>query len=61
MRRRKPERKPLAPDLKYNSKSVERMINMVMVKGKKSKAQGIVYGALDIITKKTQKNDCVEV
>ena len=41
------------PDPLYNSKLVTRLINSVMLDGKKGVAQKIVYGAFDIIKEKT--------
>jgi len=52
-RRRKSVKRSLAPDPKYNSELVARIINYVMVRGKKSVAEGIVYGALAEIQEKT--------
>jgi len=49
MRRRRPEKRELTPDVKYNSAAVARLINTIMTCGKKSVAQHIVYGALDIL------------
>ena len=49
MRRRKVTKRELIPDVKYNSPLVARLINTIMSRGKKSTAQSIVYGALDII------------
>lgn len=40
----------------YNSKLVTRLINNVMVDGKRGVAQKIVYGAFDIIREKTDKD-----
>ena len=40
----------------YNSKLVTRLINNVMVDGKKGVAQKIVYGAFDIVAEKTGKD-----
>jgi len=54
-RRRAPKRKIL-PDPKYKSVLVAKFINVVLVKGKKSTAQGIVYNAFDILHEKTGKN-----
>jgi small subunit ribosomal protein S7 len=42
----------ILPDPKHNSQMVARFINMVMRNGKKSVAEGIVYGALDVIGEK---------
>jgi len=47
-RREVPKRQPL-PDPKYNSVLLTKFINTVMLKGKKSVAEGIVYGALDVV------------
>jgi len=44
------------PDPKYGSVKLSKFINYVMRKGKKTIAQKIVYGALEIIKKKTNKN-----
>ena len=49
MRRRRADKREVMPDLQYNSKTVAQLISMVMVKGKKSIAQKIVYGALEAI------------
>ena len=42
------------PDPIYNSKVVTKLINNVMLDGKKGKAQKIVYGAFELIEKKTE-------
>ena len=42
----------LKPDARFNSKLVSKFINCLMWSGKKTVAQGIVYGALDNIAKK---------
>ncbi len=44
------------PDSKYNSVELARFTNKVMQKGKKSKAEKIIYEALDIIGKQTKQN-----
>ncbi len=41
------------PDLKYNSRLVEKLINYVMLDGKKSLARRIVYKAFEIVEQKT--------
>ena len=48
-RRRRAERRPVVPDPKYNSVELSRFINKVMLNGKKTTAQRIVYNALDQI------------
>ena len=52
MRRRSAVKREPAPDMKYDSKLIARLINTIMSRGKKSTAQQIVYGALDIIGEK---------
>ncbi|HHT63491.1 MAG TPA: 30S ribosomal protein S7 [Clostridia bacterium] len=44
------------PDPVYHSKVVTKFINQIMLDGKKSIAEGIVYGAFDIIKEKTGKD-----
>ena len=61
MRRRRREKRERAPDLQYNSKLVAELINMVMVKGKKSVAQRIVYKALETVKERTDAQDVLSV
>ena len=51
-RRRIPARMETLPDPKYGSVLLAKFINMVMVDGKKSVAEKILYGALDQVAKK---------
>jgi small subunit ribosomal protein S7 len=51
-RRRIPARKETLPDPKYGSGLLAKFINMVMVDGKKSVAEKILYGALDQVANK---------
>ncbi|MHA7841169.1 MAG: 30S ribosomal protein S7 [Gammaproteobacteria bacterium] len=55
MRRNAAEKRDTLPDPKFRDKTVARFINMVMVSGKKSLAERIVYDALDIIEEKQDK------
>jgi len=50
-RRARAIRREIPPDAKYHSETVARLINRVMTRGKKSVAEGVVYGALDIMQK----------
>lgn len=50
-----PKREVL-PDPVYGSKVVTKLINQVMLDGKKSVSEKICYGAFDIAAKKTGKN-----
>ena len=49
-------KREVLPDPIYNSKVVTKLINNIMLDGKKSVAQKIVYGAFDIIKEKEQKD-----
>jgi small subunit ribosomal protein S7 len=53
-------KRDVLPDPLYNSKVVTRLINNIMLDGKKGVAQKIVYGAFSIIEEKTG-NDPLEV
>ncbi|MBC8384867.1 MAG: 30S ribosomal protein S7 [Candidatus Cloacimonetes bacterium] len=55
-RRRKTIEREILPDPKFNSVKLSKFINTVMQRGKKSLAEQIVYGALDIIEDKTKEN-----
>ena len=46
-------KRDVLPDPLYNSKLVTRLINNIMLDGKKGVAQKIVYGAFDIVNEKT--------
>ena len=48
-------RREISPDAKYHNEIVARLINRVMIWGKKSVAEGIVYDALDIMEKQGAK------
>ena len=49
-------KRDVLPDPLYNSKLVTRLINNIMVDGKRGVSQKIVYGAFDIIREKTGKD-----
>ena len=49
MRGKRAPKRTIAPDPVYNSRVVAKFINRVMIGGKKTVAQGIVYGALNQI------------
>ena len=48
-------KREILPDPLYNSKLVTKLINSIMLDGKKGVAQKIVYGAFDIVKEKTDK------
>ena len=45
-------KRDVLPDPVYNSKVVTKVVNQIMLDGKKGLAQEIVYGAFDIIREK---------
>ena len=47
-------RREVQPDATYNNRLVTQLINKILLDGKKSVAEGIVYGAFDIIERKTE-------
>jgi len=56
MRRRKAPVRPVMPDPVYGSKILTKFINKVMLDGKKSTAEKIIYSAMDIIASKGEKS-----
>ncbi len=54
-RRYRPPKREIPPDPKYGSENVQRLINKVMMRGKKSLAEKIVYTAFEIVEQKTGK------
>ncbi|HRI87891.1 MAG TPA: 30S ribosomal protein S7 [Candidatus Hydrogenedentes bacterium] len=59
-RREVPKRQPL-PDPIYKSTTLARFVNTVMVDGKKSTAESIVYGALEVIKNRFPKEDTIRI
>jgi small subunit ribosomal protein S7 len=49
-------KRQILPDGKFNSKVLARFINKVMLQGKKSVAERVMYGALDIVAEKTGRD-----
>ena len=55
-RRGKIAKRDVLPDPLYNSKLVTRLINSIMLDGKKGVAQKIVYSAFDIVKEKSDRD-----
>jgi small subunit ribosomal protein S7 len=55
-RRRVVGQRKILPDPKFGSQLLAKFMNVVMLDGKKSTAEKIVYGALDIVAEKTGKS-----
>jgi small subunit ribosomal protein S7 len=56
MRRRKPEKQEITPDVRYNSVQVQNFINYVLRNGKMSLATRLVYDAFDLIEQRSKRN-----
>ena len=55
-RRRRPEQREILPDPRFGDVVLSKFMNLVMVEGKKSVAESIVYNALDSIEAKTRRD-----
>ena len=55
-RRSRPPRREIEPDIQHDSVIVARFINKLMMRGKKSTAERILYDAFDIIESRAHKN-----
>lgn len=53
MRRAAAQRREIIPDVKYNNRLVTQLINKVLLSGKKSLAERIVYDAFDQVAQKS--------
>ncbi len=60
-RRRVVAKREVLPDPKFGSEILAKFINIIMVDGKKSVAERIVYGALDIISEKQTSKEPLEI
>jgi len=56
MRRAKPEKREINPDVRYNSIHLQTLMQHVLKQGKRSLATRLVYDALDLINERTGKN-----
>lgn len=61
MRRAKPEKREILPDIRYHNITVQTMIHHMLHRGKKSTATGVVYDMLDLIRERNGGKDPVEV
>ena len=52
-RRSKAVKRTILPDARYDSQTVSKFINTLMLEGKKSTAEGIFYGAMDLVESRT--------
>ena len=54
-RRSKSVKRPVPPDPRYDSQTVSKFVNSLMVEGKKSTAERIFYSAMDMIEERTSQ------
>ena len=55
-RRRRPEKRVILPDPKFNDQILSKFMNNLMLDGKKSVAESIVYGAMETMEAKAKGN-----
>ena len=61
MRKSRAKKRVLLPDPKFSDKLVTRFVNNLMLDGKKSVAFDIFYNALEIVDKKMESENCLDV
>ena len=54
-RRKKSVKRPVLADARYDSQTVSKFINCMMYEGKKSTAERIFYGAMDLVESRTSQ------
>jgi small subunit ribosomal protein S7 len=54
-RRHRAEKREIQPDPKFGDRDLTKFMNYIMVDGKKSAAEAIIYGALEIVEAKTKR------
>ena len=61
MRRRRPERRSINPDPKFNDLEISKFINYLLKKGKKGTAEKIFYTSMKKIEESTKTDDGLQV
>ncbi len=61
MRKTRAKDRPILPDPKYGDQLVTKFVNNLMFNGKKSVAYSLFYGAMEIIEKRTEQNNGLEI
>ena len=56
MRRAKPEKREILPDIRFNSVHLQTMVQHILKRGKKSAALTLIYDAMDLVKERTEKN-----
>jgi len=60
-RRREVPKRRIIPDPKFNDKLISKFVNTLMYGGKKAVAEGILYGALDVVKDRFKEEEPLEV
>ena len=60
-RRRRADKREILPDTRFNDKVLSKFVNVIMVDGKKSLAENVVYKALDIATERLKSKSQIDV
>jgi small subunit ribosomal protein S7 len=61
MRRAKPIKREILPDIRYNSVAIQTMIHHMLHRGKKSTAVNVMYDSLDLVRERSGGKDPVEI
>jgi len=61
MRRAKPEKREIPPDIRYNHVIIQTMIHHMLTRGKKSTAAHVMYDSLDMVKERSSGKDPVEI
>ncbi len=61
MRRAKPLKREILPDIRYHNVTIQTMIHHMLHRGKKSTATNVMYETMDIIRERSKDKDPVEV
>ena len=61
MRRAKPLKREILPDIRYHNTNIQTMIHHMLHRGKKSTAVNVMYETMDIIHERAKDKDPVEV
>ncbi len=60
-RRRRAEKRELEPDIRFNSDTISRFVRVIMSRGKKSVAEKIVYGCIEVIGEKMGEDQALDI
>jgi len=61
MRKAKPKKRYVLPDPKFKDVNVTKFVNVLMIEGKKSLAYNVFYKAIELVQKRTEEEEGLEV